>query len=125
VSVKCDDRFFVLFKLAGSSSGSTASTVSSHPSTCTTSGPSNSIAGPTENVIETMRWPYQDDELLQYIDNEELPPVLVDLLEASSPELFYSGCVIAEVRDYRQTFQHYNCDTHYVLLRPTTQVSKL
>ena len=70
-----------------------------------------------------MRWPYQDDELLQYIDNEELPPVLVDLLEASHPELFYSGCIVAEVRDYRQSFQHYNCDTHYVLLRPTTQVS--
>jgi hypothetical protein len=116
---------FVLFKLAGSSSSSATSTVSSHPSTCTTSGSSNSIAGPTDNIIETMRWPYQDDELLQYIDNEELPPVLVDLLEASNPELFYSGCIVAEVRDYRQAFQHYNCDTHYVLLRPTTQVSKL
>jgi hypothetical protein len=114
----------VLFKLGGSSS-STASTVSSHPSTCTTSSSSNSIAGSAENIIETMRWPYQEDELLQYIDNEELPPVLVDLLEASNPELFYSGCIIAEVRDYRQAFQHYNCDTYHVLLRPTTQASKL
>ncbi|GFG32169.1 hypothetical protein Cfor_09697 [Coptotermes formosanus] len=112
-------------KSGGGSSSSTASTVSSHPSTCTTSSSSNSIAGSAENIIETMRWPYQEDELLQYIDNEELPPVLVDLLEASNPELFYSGCIIAEVRDYRQAFQHYNCDTYHVLLRPTTQASKL
>lgn len=67
-----------------------------------------------------MRWPYHEDELLHYIDNEELPPVVVDLLEASNPELFYNGCIIAEVRDYRK---HYVCDTHHVLLRPTTQAS--
>jgi hypothetical protein len=53
-----------------------------------TSSSSNSNGGATESIIETVRWPYQEDELLRYIDNEELPPVVVDLLEASNPELF-------------------------------------
>ena len=83
----------------------------------------SSATGSADNIIETMRWPYHEDELLRYIDNEELPPVLVDLLEVSSLELFYSGCVIAEVRDYRQAFPHFVFDAHHVLLRPTTQAS--
>jgi hypothetical protein len=89
-----------------------------------TSSSSNSSGGATEGITETMRWSYEEDEFLRYIDNEELPPVLVDLLEASNPELFYSGCVIAEVRDYRQAPQHHIYDTHHVLLRPTTQVNQ-
>jgi hypothetical protein len=87
-----------------------------------TDSSSNSSGGATGGITETMRWSYQEDEFLRYIDNEELPPVLVDLLEESTPELFYSGCIIAEVRDYRQAFQHIH-DTHHVLLRPTTQVN--
>lgn len=89
-----------------------------------TSSSSTSSGGATEGVTETMRWPYEEDEFLRYIDNEELPPVLVDLLETSHPELYYSGCIIAEVRDYRQAFQNYIYDTHHVLLRPTTQVDR-
>lgn len=32
---------------------------------------------------ETIRLPYEEGELLEYLDAEELPPVLVDLLEKS------------------------------------------
>lgn len=35
--------------------------------------------------------------------------------------VFYSGCVIAEVRDYRRSLTD-TYDTHYVLLQPTAQV---
>lgn len=75
-----------------------------------------------DNMLETAKFPYQEDQLLSYIDNEELPPAVADLLERSHPELYYSGCVIVQIRDYRQTFPHYMCDTHHVLLRPSTQV---
>lgn len=32
---------------------------------------------------ETIRLPYEEGELLEYLDAEELPPILVDLLEKS------------------------------------------
>ncbi|CAH2238751.1 jg11635 [Pararge aegeria aegeria] len=74
-----------------------------------------------ETLIETPRWPYEEEELLSYIDNEELPVVLLDLLESEHSCLFYSGCIIAQIRDYRQAYPSFLCDTHHVLLRPTNQ----
>ncbi|XP_036393318.1 transcription factor SPT20 homolog isoform X1 [Megalops cyprinoides] len=72
---------------------------------------------------ETIRLPYEEGELLEYLDAEELPPVLVDLLEKSQVNIFHCGCVIAEVRDYRRsgntkmpTYQ-----SRHILLRPTMQ----
>lgn len=104
---------------------------------------------------ETIRLPYEEKELLEYLDAEELPPILVDLLEKSQVclhisntfhevtvlchryismsnlclmsqvNIFHCGCVIVEVRDYRQsgntkmpTYQ-----SRHILLRPTMQVS--
>lgn len=62
------------------------------------------------------------DTFLSYLDNGELPFMLVDLLEETYPEVFYSGCIIAEVRDFRQSFPNYSCNIHHILLQPTTQV---
>lgn len=101
---------------------------------------------------ETIRLPYEEGELLEYLDAEELPPILVDLLEKSQVfadvlksfsgfnscvianglpfpvhqvNIFHCGCVVVEVRDYRQsgnskmpTYQ-----SRHILLRPTMQVS--
>lgn len=76
----------------------------------------------TENLLETIRWPYEVEGLLECIDNETLPMLFIDLLESRVPSVFYSGCVIVEVRDYRQTFQiSACCDTYFVLLKPTNQ----
>ena len=36
---------------------------------------------------ETIRLPYEEAELLEYLDAEELPPILVDLLEKSQVAL--------------------------------------
>ena len=63
--------------------------------TCPNSGTSNP-------EVELFRLPYEDEDFLTYIDNEELPTSILDLLEKAWPELFYSGCVIAEVRDHRR-----------------------
>lgn len=60
---------------------------------------------------------------MKYIDNEELPCILVDILEQDHQELFYSGCVIVEVRDYQQSNSQVLCEKRHVLLRPTVQVS--
>lgn len=76
----------------------------------------------TANMLETRQWPYEEEELLRCIDNEELPAFFVDVLEAQFSFLFYSGCIIAEVRDYRQSYPHFKCDIHHVLLKPTFQV---
>lgn len=71
---------------------------------------------------ETIRLPYEESELLHYIDNEELPPILVDLLERSQAPVFYSGCIVVEVRDHRRCLPTMGTfATHYVLLKPTTQ----
>ncbi|XP_013785492.1 transcription factor SPT20 homolog [Limulus polyphemus] len=75
----------------------------------------------TGNDIETIRLPYEESELLQYLDNEELPPILVDLLERSQASVFYSGCVIVEVRDYRRSSNPASFESYYILLQPTTQ----
>merc|ERR1719262_290456 len=76
------------------------------------------------NEVELFRLPYEDDDFLSYIDNEELPTSILDLLERAWPDLFYSGCVIAEIRDHR----NHNSEnmneailSHHVLLRPSTQ----
>ncbi|XP_036380917.1 transcription factor SPT20 homolog isoform X3 [Megalops cyprinoides] len=81
------------------------------------------LRGKNGSDSETIRLPYEEGELLEYLDAEELPPILVDLLEKSQVNIFHCGCVIAEVRDYRQsgntkmpTYQ-----SRHILLRPTMQ----
>lgn len=77
-----------------------------------------------DNLVEVMSWPYEVDDLLNSIDKEELPIFISDLLETRIPNVFYSGCVICQVRDYRQTFpiSSNSCDIYHVLLKPTNEV---
>ncbi|XP_057573670.1 transcription factor SPT20 homolog [Hippopotamus amphibius kiboko] len=72
---------------------------------------------------ESVRLPYEAGELLEYLDAEELPPVLVDLLEKSQVNVFHHGCVIAEIRDYRQCSdrERPGYQSRHILLRPTMQ----
>ncbi|KAL6088405.1 hypothetical protein STEG23_017249, partial [Scotinomys teguina] len=41
------------------------------------------LRGKNGSDSETIRLPYEEGELLEYLDAEELPPILVDLLEKS------------------------------------------
>ncbi|KAK7789986.1 hypothetical protein R5R35_009201 [Gryllus longicercus] len=97
---------------------SATSTPTSGPSASASNSPANQAS---EMLIETVRWPYSEDELLRCVDNEELPPFLLQLLEESQADIFYEGCIIAEVRDYRNAYPHTSFSTHHVLLRPTNQ----
>ncbi|KAM8977613.1 transcription factor SPT20 homolog [Pelodytes ibericus] len=81
------------------------------------------LRGKNGSDSETIRLPYEEGELLEYLDAEELPPILVDLLEKSQVNIFHCGCVIAEIRDYRQSgnMKSPAYQTRHVLLRPTMQ----
>ncbi|XP_062039133.1 putative transcription factor SPT20 homolog-like 2 [Lepus europaeus] len=72
---------------------------------------------------ESIRLPYDQREFLEFLDAEELPPVLVDSLERARANVFHRGCVLAEVRDYRQCSKAGPPAYHikHVLLRPTIQ----
>ncbi|GFN75635.1 transcription factor spt20 homolog [Plakobranchus ocellatus] len=69
---------------------------------------------------ETMKLPYEESEILEFVDAAQLPPFLLDLLEKAQMNVFYSGCVVVEVRDYRRSTNGSH-DTQYVLLRPSAQ----
>lgn len=67
---------------------------------------------------ETALIPYEEDELLNCIDNQQLPPVLIEILEEAGAQVFYDGCVFVEVRDLRAGKK----TSWNVLLKPTPQV---
>ncbi|XP_053907120.1 transcription factor SPT20 homolog isoform X6 [Cuculus canorus] len=81
------------------------------------------LRGKNGSDSETIRLPYEEGELLEYLDAEELPPILVDLLEKSQVNIFHCGCVIAEIRDYRQSgnMKSPMYQSKHILLRPTMQ----
>ncbi|XP_032878119.1 transcription factor SPT20 homolog isoform X3 [Amblyraja radiata] len=81
------------------------------------------LRGKNGSDSETIRLPYEEGELLEYLDAEELPPILVDLLEKSQVNIFHCGCVIAEIRDYRQSghLKALTYQSRHILLRPTMQ----
>ncbi|XP_069496880.1 transcription factor SPT20 homolog isoform X3 [Ambystoma mexicanum] len=81
------------------------------------------LRGKNGSDSETIRLPYEEGELLDYLDAEELPPILVDLLEKSQVNIFHCGCVIAEIRDYRQSgnIKSPTYQSRHILLRPTMQ----
>ncbi|XP_057351976.1 transcription factor SPT20 homolog [Manis pentadactyla] len=53
------------------------------------------------SYLETINLPYVVGELLDYLHGEELPPILEDILEDSQVKIFYWGCVVTEIQDYR------------------------
>jgi transcription factor SPT20 homolog len=69
--------------------------------------------------IETPSWLYDNAHLLDALDSEELPPLIIDFCNIHCPHLYYNGAVIAQIRDYRQSYPLDICDKHYVLLKPT------
>lgn len=70
--------------------------------------------------VETVKLPYEENEFLEYLDMQQLPPLLVDVLESVQVDIYHDGCVIVELRDYRRSTQK-NYDITYVLLKPTSQ----
>lgn len=72
-----------------------------------------------ELPVETF-FSYTDDTILKYVENEELPPHLLEVLDKAEPRLFYNGCVIAEIRDQQNGVPG---ELYRILLRPSNLVS--
>lgn len=57
----------------------------------------------SESVLETAKISYQETSLLSYIENGELPPLLVEMIDGSPKlsqyRLWHNGCLVLEVRD--------------------------
>jgi transcription factor SPT20 homolog len=88
---------------------------------------SNSMVNPrhqqfsqSENLQETPSWLYDNAHLLTALDSEELPPLIIDFCNVHCPHLYYNGAVIAQIRDFRQSYPLDICDIHFVLLRPNS-----
>ncbi|KAB0341240.1 hypothetical protein FD754_018166 [Muntiacus muntjak] len=81
------------------------------------------LKGKHGSYSESVPLPYEEREFLEYLDAEELPPVLVDLLDKAAVNVFHQGCVIAEIRDYRQSSagEPPRYRSRHILLRPTMQ----
>ena len=99
------------------------------------------LASKDGQMVELAKLSYEEDDLLNSIDNQELPSSLVDLLDfqssdsvAATDSLFYNGCIVAEIRDERRVDPQRTAksvgnklvhpspgDVSHVLLRPTTQ----
>lgn len=73
---------------------------------------------------EMLNMSYDEQELLDFVDNEELPPLLVDSLHRLHPNAFHCGSVLAEIKDYRIASSELSYETRYVLLKPTAQTLK-
>lgn len=69
--------------------------------------------------IETF-FNYADDSVLSYVEKEELPPHLLEILDKSEHRLFYNGCVIAEIHDQ---INGVPAKLYRILLRPSSLVS--
>jgi transcription factor SPT20 homolog len=87
------------------------------------------------NQVETKPVPYGENEFMYYVNVGEIPPILIDILDRLKVNLFYDGCLIMEIRDYRRRSNAINvgsCDIHaikslkfydtfHVLLQPSMQ----
>ncbi|RWS26332.1 transcription factor SPT20-like protein [Leptotrombidium deliense] len=81
--------------------------------------------GKDESFVESMRLPF-DENFLDYIENEELPPCLVDAIDSNADDdryldLFNCGALNIELRDYRRKSSKNNpsFETKFVRLKPT------
>lgn len=94
------------------------------------SSPDSSSLASSLNAVETDLLSYDETELLFYVNAGEIPPILIDLVDRLNVSLFYDGCIIAQIRDFRrqpQTQPHTRTDTsspfetRHVLLQASTQ----
>ena len=48
------------------------------------------------NKVETKLMSYDENELLNYINYSEIPPILIDLVDRLSVNLFYDGKILCK-----------------------------
>lgn len=74
----------------------------------------------SETILETAKISYEETSLLDYVENEELPPILVEMIDGSPKlsqyKIWHRGCLVLEVRD---KISKLNGDRYFILLKPT------
>ena len=76
--------------------------------------------------VELARYGYEDTEILDSVDSQEIPVTVMDLITdmvepgTETGDLYQGNCVVCEVRDTRLR-RSSRPKPHLVLLRPTTQ----
>ncbi|XP_046920281.2 uncharacterized protein LOC124500268 isoform X1 [Dermatophagoides farinae] len=74
----------------------------------------------SDTVFERVHFTCEDNHIVDYIDNEELPPKLIDVIEMFDfKNIYYNGCIITEIRDYRQSSTDF-FNSYFILLKPTS-----
>ncbi|OTF77207.1 Spt20 domain containing protein [Euroglyphus maynei] len=74
----------------------------------------------SDTVFERVHFTCEDNHIVDYIDNEELPPKLIDVIEMFDfKNIYYNGCIISEIRDYRQSSTDF-FNSYFILLKPTS-----
>jgi len=76
------------------------------------------IVNKNEPPIE-MSFNYAEDSILHYVEEEQLPPHLLEFFDRAKPSIFYRGCVIAEIHDQINGVPE---KVYRILLRPTSMV---
>lgn len=75
----------------------------------------------SETILETAKISYEETSLLDYIENEELPPILVEMIDGSPKlsqyKIWHNGCLIIEVRDKINV--NLKNGSYFTLLKPT------
>jgi hypothetical protein len=68
--------------------------------------------------------PYEINELFTYLDNGQIPPVVMEVLENTQFCHIYCGCIICEIRNYRAPYlisSDLPYDSHFLLLKPSAE----
>ena len=76
---------------------------------------------PVCTVDKKTKWFFSHSE--NYKETLLQGKLLYFIFSPNKANVFYSGCVVVEVRDYRQSQTTSSYDSNYVLLQPTYQVS--
>ena len=57
--------------------------------------------------IELAKYKYEDTDILDSIDSQEIPVIIMDLvtelLDQETSDLYHGNCVLCEVRDVRKS----------------------
>jgi len=71
--------------------------------------------------IESSEYSYENYDVLNCIDHNQIPVSLLELIGEVKDFLMYNGCIICEVRDYSIAANEDSYKTEYKLLKPTQE----
>ncbi|CAD5114798.1 DgyrCDS3840 [Dimorphilus gyrociliatus] len=80
-----------------------------------------SIQYPKVEDAETIILSYEESDFLEYLDSQQIPPFILDVLDEAPVNLYYDGHVVVELRDFRRNTVPKEYHTSYVILKPSQE----